>query len=113
MKRERINEAEIGLQKGNLDINIFTMKKNLQAAVEKINELFGTDISVDINDEVFYVGSGNANLGETEDLEAQPEDTIEDLVPEEVPVIEEDPVIEELKDKAEDTKEDRKEEGDE
>jgi len=34
MKRERINEAEIGLQKGNLDINIFTMKKNLQAAVE-------------------------------------------------------------------------------
>ena len=113
MKRERINEAEIGLQKGNLDINIFTMKKNLQAAVEKINELFGTDISVDINDEVFYVGSGNANLGETEDLEAQPEDIIEDPVPEEVPVIEEDPVIEELKDKAEDTKENRKEEGDE
>jgi len=107
MKRERINEAEIGLQKGNLDINIFTMKKNLQAAVEKINELFGTDINVDINDEVFYEGSGNANLGE---IEAQPEDTIEETKVEEKETTE-DPVIEELKDKAEDTKVEK--EGDE
>ncbi len=105
MKRERINEAEIGLQKGNLDINIFTMKKNLQAAVEKINELFGTDISVDINDEVFYEGSGNASLGTI------PEETKveEDTIPEETKVEEEetieDPVIVELKKKAEDTKE--------
>lgn len=112
MKRERINEAEIGLQKGNLDINIFTMKKNLENAVEKINELFGTDINVDINDEVFYAGSGNASLGEMEEIEAQPEDIIEETKVEEEEETTEDPVIEELKDKAEDTKEDRKDETD-
>lgn len=102
MKRERVNEAEIGLQKGNLDINIFTMKKNLQEAVEKINELFGLDIRVDINDEVFYEGSGNATLGE---IPTEGEDKVEETKTEEEII--KDPVIEELKDKAEDTKEDR------
>lgn len=64
MKRERVNEAEIGLMTGCLDISIWNMLKNLKEGIEKVNELFGTNISIDINDEVFYDGSGNATLGE-------------------------------------------------
>lgn len=52
MKRERINTAETELMTGSLDVSVYNMEKNLQAAVEKINELFGTDIKVYFNDEI-------------------------------------------------------------
>ena len=52
MKRERINTAETELMTGSLDVSIYNMVKNLKAAVEKINELFGTSISVDFNEEI-------------------------------------------------------------
>lgn len=80
-KRERVNTAEIGLMRGCLDVNIENMLVNRQKAVEKINELFGTSISVDINPELFYEGSGNATLGEEEveeeEIKEKPADTIE------------------------------------
>ena len=77
MKRERVNEAEIGLMTGCLDISIWNMLKNLKEGIEKVNELFGTNISIDINDEVFYAGSGNATLGEDEADEVE-EDPIKE-----------------------------------
>lgn len=52
MKRERINTAETELMTGSLDVSVYNMEKNLQAAVEKINELFGTSISVRFNEEI-------------------------------------------------------------
>ena len=52
MKRERINTAETELMTGALDVSVYNMEKNLQAAVEKINELFGTDIKVYFNNEI-------------------------------------------------------------
>lgn len=64
MKRERINTAESEMNSGCLDINIWNMLENRKKAVEKINELFGTSISVELNPEIFYAGSGNASLGE-------------------------------------------------
>jgi hypothetical protein len=64
MKRERINTAESEMNSGCLDINIWNMLENRKKAVEKINELFGTSISVELNPEIFYEGSGNASLGE-------------------------------------------------
>lgn len=64
MKRERINIAESEMNSGCLDINIWNMLENRKKAVEKINELFGTSISVELNPEIFYEGSGNASLGE-------------------------------------------------
>lgn len=64
MKRERINTAESEMNSGCLDINIWNMLENRKKAVEKINELFGTSISVELNPEIFYQGSGNASLGE-------------------------------------------------
>ena len=76
MKRERVNEAEIGLMTGCLDISIWNMLKNLKEGLDRVNELFGTSISIDINDEIFYVGSGNATLGE--DAELQTDEVEED-----------------------------------
>lgn len=67
-KRERVNTAEVGLMRGCLDISLSNMIKNLKADLEKVNELFGTDIRVEINEDVFYEGSGNATLGEEEEL---------------------------------------------
>ena len=52
MKRERVNTAETELMKGSLDVSVYNMIKNLKSAVEKINELFGTDIKVELNEEV-------------------------------------------------------------
>ena len=46
------------------------MLENRKRAVEKINELFGTNISIELNDEIYYEGSGNATLG-AEDLEEE------------------------------------------
>ena len=66
-KRERVNTAEIGLMRGCLDVSLSNMERNLKADLERVNELFGTDIEVEVNEEVFYEGSGNATLGlETE-----------------------------------------------
>ena len=52
MKRERVNTAETELMTGSLDVSVYNMIKNLKSAVEKINELFGTDIKVELNEDV-------------------------------------------------------------
>ena len=80
LKRERVNTAETELMTGCLDISIWNMLKNLKEGIEKVNELFGTSISVELNDEVFYAGSANATLGE--DAVEETEDVIEDTVEE-------------------------------
>lgn len=67
-KRERVNTAEVGMMRGCLDISIWNMKKNLEDGFERVNELFGTSIGVEINDEVFYEGSGNATMGVEEEV---------------------------------------------
>jgi len=66
--------------RGCLDVNIENMLKNREEAVERINELFGTSISVEINPELFYEGSGNATLGEEtpeEEIQKEPDSTID------------------------------------
>ena len=88
MKRERVNEAEIGLMTGCLDISIWNILKNLREGLDRVNELFGTSISVELNDEVFYDGSGNATLGEE----------VEEEEPGENPIKEEETETEELVD---------------
>lgn len=81
LKRERVNTAETELMTGCLDISIWNILKNLREGLDRVNELFGTSISVELNDEVFYAGSANATLGEEElieEPEAQGEDPIEE-----------------------------------
>lgn len=67
MKRERLNTAEVEMNNGALDVNIWNMLKNRQEAVELINQKFGTDISVELNFAVFSEDSGNAT-GEQEEV---------------------------------------------
>lgn len=102
MKRERVNTAETDLMTGSLDINIENMMENRKRAVEQINDLFGTSISVELNLDVFN-DDINAGLSEEE----LGEDVQEDKVPEP----EEAPKEEEVKE--EEAKEEIKKEEDE
>lgn len=81
-KRERVNTAETELMQGSYDINIWNMLENRRIAVEQINEMFGTSISVKLNPEIFYQGSANASLGEGDLMEEEdngvPENTVEE-----------------------------------
>lgn len=71
-KRERVNTAEIGLMRGCLDISVWTIIDNVKKGIERVNQLFGTSIEVELNEEIFYEGSGNATLGiEEEETEAE------------------------------------------
>lgn len=62
-KRERVNTAEIGLMRGCLDLSLEGMLESLKEGIERVNELFGTEIEVEINENIYYEGSGNATLG--------------------------------------------------
>ena len=85
LKRERVNTAETELMTGCLDISIWNILKNLREGLDRVNELFGTSIGVELNDEVFYAGSANATLGQEELMEeptAEGEDETEEAVKE-------------------------------
>ena len=69
LKRERINTAETELMTGCLDISIWNMLDTLKKCFERVNEKYGTSITVELNDEVFYQGSANATLGQEELIE--------------------------------------------
>lgn len=106
MKRERLNTAEVELNNGALDINVWNMLENRRNAIKKVNELFGTNIEVELNPEIFYDGSGNASLG----TEQEPEETVADEIetetkPETEPETEEEEVKEievEIREKGDD-----------
>lgn len=83
LKRERINTAETELMTGSLDINIWNMLENRRSAVQDINELFGTSISVELNPEIFYPESSNASLGEVPPEAEEAEQVQEEILGEE------------------------------
>lgn len=100
-KRERVNTAEIGLMRGCLDISLEGMLESLEQGIEKVNELFGTDIKVEVNENIFYEGSGNATLGvEEEEVEENKTET-ETVEPQEVDEKNDEEVIDEAEEKAE------------
>lgn len=78
MKRERLNTAEVNINDSALFVNVINMLNNRQQALEKINKMFGTNITVEISEEW-------KDLTETEE-----------------PPTEEEPTEEEGKDNAED-----------
>ena len=49
-KKERLITDEINFQDDFLAVNLYTMLESRKEAVEKINELFGTDISVELSE---------------------------------------------------------------
>lgn len=103
MKRERLNTAEVEMNNGALDINVFNMIKNRQEGAALVNEKWGTNIEVELNWAVFNEENGNANSegdepteeeeavgagvseGEDDDLQVEgvQEDTVEEESPEE------------------------------
>ena len=51
MKRERLNTAEVNINDSALFVNVVNMLNNRQKAIDKINTMFGTNISVEISPE--------------------------------------------------------------
>lgn len=51
MKRERLNTAEVNINDSALFVNVVNMLNNRQQAIDKINTMFGTNISVEISPE--------------------------------------------------------------
>lgn len=79
MKRERINTAETELMTDSLDINIQSMLKCREEAVKKINELYGLNISVKLNEAVYKEDEDEDEENQTDELQVDgvKEDTIE------------------------------------
>ena len=77
LKRERLNTAETELMQGCLAINLSLMEQQLKADIDKVNELFGTSIEVEINRDIFSEDSTNAHLESTED-QVEVQDQVED-----------------------------------
>lgn len=74
MKRERLNTAEVEMNNGSLDINIFSMLRSRQEAVDLINEKFGTNIEVELNWAIFNEENGNAAAESENSDEPTPEE---------------------------------------
>lgn len=71
MKRERLNTAEVNINDSALFVNVINMLNNRQQALEKINKMFGTNITVDISEEW-------KDLTETEEAPTEEEPTEEE-----------------------------------
>lgn len=100
LKRERINTAETELMTGCLDINVWNIKNSVSEGLDRVNELFGTNLQFELNEEVFYQESANATLGaseeapETEEVEETPDVTEEETVIEKEEVKKEEEAVE-------------------
>ena len=69
-KRERVVEAELDTNLNRILFNIDDMLKSRKEACEKINSIFGTNISVDYNEEIINQ-SFDIETEETEKTEEQ------------------------------------------
>lgn len=79
MKRERVNTAETELMTGSLDVSIYSMERCLKAAVEQINEMFGTSISVRFNEEIIEEEGANEEKEAIEEPSIEVKEEVEDV----------------------------------
>lgn len=79
LKRERINTAESELMTGSLNLNLETIINNLKKDIEKVNELFGTSIEVNINPKAMPEDV-NVEIAAEEDLVDGIEDRADDKI---------------------------------
>lgn len=83
-KREYVNSTENSMDTGSLNLNIDTIIDCISEGIDRVNELFGTDIKVHL-DENAYINEMNASLADTDDVDGivdRNEDIIEDKVEE-------------------------------
>lgn len=67
MKRERLSESEVEMNGDNLYPLVDDMASNRKSAIERINNLFGTDIQVEFNSSWDYRIYQGASIHNTED----------------------------------------------
>ena len=79
MKRERVNTAETELMTGSLDVSIYSMERCLKAAVEQINEMFRTSISVRFNEEIVEEEGTNEEEEAIEEPSIEVKEEVEDV----------------------------------
>ena len=83
-KREYVNSTENSMDTGSLNLNIDTIIDCIAEGIDRVNELFGTNIKVHL-DENAYINEMNASLADTDDVDGivdRNEDIIEDKVEE-------------------------------
>ena len=72
------------MDSGSLNLNIDTIIVCIKEGIDRVNELFGTDITVEL-DENAYINEMNATIGDTDNVDGvidREEDIIEDKVEE-------------------------------
>lgn len=83
-KREYVNSTENSMDTGSLNLNIDTIIDCIAEGIDRVNELFGTNIKVHL-DENAYINEMNASLADTDEIDGivdRNEDIIEDKVEE-------------------------------
>ena len=83
-KREYVNSTENSMDSGSLNLNIDTIIHCIKEGIDRVNELFGTNIKVEL-DENAYINEMNAVIGDTDDVDGivdREDDIIEDKVEE-------------------------------
>lgn len=84
-KREYVNSTENSMDTGSLNLNIDTIIDCIAEGIDRVNELFGTNIKVHL-DENAYINEMNASLSDTDEIDGivdRQDDIIEDKVEEE------------------------------
>ena len=82
-KRQYVGQAEAAMDTGMLGLNIDTIINTIKSGIEKVNELFGTSIEVNVDENAFE-SEFNAEIADTDNVDGiidKADDTIKDVVP--------------------------------
>ena len=81
-KRQYVGQAEAAMDTGMLGLNIDTIINTIRSGIDKVNELFGTDITVNVDANAFE-SEFNAEIADTDNVDGiidKADDTIVDVV---------------------------------
>lgn len=83
-KRQYVGQAEASMDTGSLNLNIDSIINSIKDGIERVNDLFGTDIEVEIDENAYEnVMNGEAELADTDNTEGivdKADDEIKDNV---------------------------------
>lgn len=82
-KRQYVGQAEAEMDTGMLGLNIDTIINTIKDGIDRVNELFGTSIEVNVDENAFE-SEFNAEIADTDNVDGiidRADDTIKDVVP--------------------------------
>lgn len=82
-KRQYVGQAEAAMDTGMLGLNIDTIINTIKSGIDRVNELFGTSIEVNVDENAFE-SAFNAEIADTDNVDGiidKADDTIKDVVP--------------------------------